>query len=143
MTPAEVVEFMSEGSRTGKLAVVRRDGSPHVVPVWFDFDPETGDVMFVTGGDSLKARCMRRDPRVSICVDVMEMPFAFARVDGVAEITTHSEDPSALRRWATETCRRYVGEERAVEFGVRNSDPGEVLVRVTPTRHVGAFGITD
>ncbi len=143
MTTVEVVEFMSEGSRTGKLAVVRKDGSPHVVPVWFDFDPDTGDLMFVTRRDSLKTRCMRREPRVSMCVDVMEMPFAFARIDGTARITTHSEDPVALRHWATETCRRYVGDDRAVEFGIRNSDPDEVLVRVSPTRHVGAFGITD
>jgi nitroimidazol reductase NimA-like FMN-containing flavoprotein (pyridoxamine 5'-phosphate oxidase superfamily) len=28
-------EFVSAGTRTGKLATVRADGSPHVAPVWF------------------------------------------------------------------------------------------------------------
>ena len=143
MSPEEVIAFMCEGSRTGKLAVVRKDGRPHVVPIWFDVDADTGELVFVMGRESLKARCIRRDPRVSICVDTMEMPYDFARVDGVASITTYEEDADALRHWATETCRRYVGDDRAEEFGRRNSDPAEVLVRVRPTNYVGAAGITD
>lgn len=143
MSDTEVIDFMTTGSRTGKIAVVRKDGSPHVVPIWFDVDRESGQLVFVMGKESLKARCIRRDPRVSICVDVMEFPFDFARVDGTAEITTHEEDAAALRHWATESCRRFVGDERAEEFGRRNSGDDEVLVRVTPTRLVGAFGISD
>jgi len=143
MTETEVTIFMSKGSRTGKLAVTRADGSPHVSPIWFGFDPETGEAVFVTGAESLKARCMARDPRVSLCVDEMEMPFAFARIDGVATITGYDDDPEGMLRWATETCRRYVGDERAEEFGRRNADQAEVLVRVRPTRYVGATGITD
>ena len=27
--------FLLEGTRTGKLATIRRDGRPHVVPIWF------------------------------------------------------------------------------------------------------------
>ncbi len=143
MTPDEVVAFMRDGSRTGKLAVTRKDGSPHVVPIWFDFDDTTGDLVFVMGRQSLKARCIARDPRVSICVDTMEMPFDFARIDGEASTATYDDDPDAMLHWATETCRRFVGDERAAEFGRRNADPDELLVRVRPTRYVGASGITD
>ena len=49
----QVVAFMREGSRTGKLAVTRKDGSPHVVPIWFDFDDDTGELVFVMGKESL------------------------------------------------------------------------------------------
>ena len=143
MSPAEVVDFMTTGSRTGKIALVRKDGSPTVTPIWFDVDPATGDFVFMTGKDSGKAKMLRREPRVSICVDEMEMPFAFARVDGIASITTYDDDPAALRYWATETCRRYVGAERAEEYGVRNSGDDEILVRVTPTVLVGAQGVSD
>ncbi len=143
MTPDEVVQFMREGSRTGKLAVTRKDGSPHVVPIWFDFDDDTGDLVFVMGKGSLKARCITRDPRVSICVDLMEMPYAFARIDGEATTTSYAEDPDAIRHWATQSCRRFVGDERAREFGARNADPEELLVRVRPNRYVGAFGVAD
>ena len=134
---------MRQGSRTGKLAVTRKDGRPHVVPIWFDVDDATGELVFVMGKDSLKARCIRRDPRVAICVDTMEMPYDFARVDGVATITTNEEDPEGLLHWATETCRRYVGDARAEEYGRRNGGDDEVLVRVRPTNHVGASGVAD
>lgn len=143
MSPDEVVTFMREGSRTGKLAVTRRDGRPHVSPVWFDFDDDTGELVFLTQAESVKGRCLRRDGRISICVDVMEMPFHFARIDGeVASITTYEQDPDALLYWATETCRRFVGHDRADEFGRRNAGPGELLVRVAPSRYVGVFGMS-
>ncbi len=135
----EVRAFMLEGSRTGKLATVRSDGGPHVAAVWFSFD-DAGRAVFLTGGSTLKARNMRRDPRVSLLVDLEEMPFAWARLDGVA---TFSEDPDELGHWATETARRYVGDERAEEFGRRNGVPGEIVVTVTPTRLTGALGVTD
>ena len=104
---------------------------------------ETGDFVFMTGKDSAKARMLRREARVSICVDVMEMPYDFARIDGVAAITGYEDDPDAIRHWAIETCRRFVGDDRAGEFGARNGGDDEILVRVTPTRYVGAFGVSD
>ena len=143
MSPEQVVEFMTTGSRTGKLALVRKDGSPTVTPIWFDVDPATGDFVFMTGAASAKAKMLRREPRVSICVDVMEMPFDFARIDGIATITDYDDDPDAIRHWATETCRRFVGEERAQEFGERNGGDDEILVRVRPTKYVGGFGVSD
>lgn len=143
MSDREVLEFMCEGSRTGKLAVTRKDGRPHVSPIWFALDPATGELVFVTQMASVKGRCIMRDPRVSICVDTQEMPFDFARVDGSATWVPYQDDPDAMLHWATETCRRYVGDERAQEFGRRNAHPSEMLVRVTPTRLVGAVGVTD
>lgn len=134
MTEAQVREFMRTGSRTGKLATVRADGRPHVKPVWFEFDDETGDVVFLTWHATIAARNMVRDPRVSILVDEEQMPFAWARLDGVASI--EPDDPRRVH-WATETSRRYVGDARAEEYGTRNGVEGEVVVRVRPTKLVG------
>lgn len=134
---AGVRSFMLDGSRTGKLATVRADGSPHVTPVWFTFD-DAGRIVFLTGVDTVKARNMRRDPRVSIGVDDEHMPFGWARVDGTAEVSTDSDE---LLHWATECCRRYVGDDQAQAFGKRNAVEGEALVFVTPTRIVGHTNI--
>ncbi|TMD44650.1 MAG: PPOX class F420-dependent enzyme, partial [Chloroflexi bacterium] len=38
---AEQRAFLLEGTRTGKLATVRKDGRPHVVPIWFHLDGNT------------------------------------------------------------------------------------------------------
>ena len=144
MSEADVVAFMRDGSRTGKLAVTRKDGSPHVVPIWFDFDDDTGELVFVTQTESVKGKSLRRDGRVSICVDVMELPFHFAKIDGeVASLTPQADDPDGMLHWATETCRRYVGDDRAEEFGRRNAHPSEMLVRIRPTSYRGAFGVSD
>jgi PPOX class probable F420-dependent enzyme len=139
MDEHEVRAFMGSGSRTGKLATVRTDGRPHVAAVWFTFD-DAGRAVFLTGGTSLKARNMRHEPRVSLLVDVEEMPFAWARLDGVVSF---SDDPDDLLTWATETSRRYVGDARADEFGRRNGVPGEIVVFIDPTRLIGEGGVTD
>ena len=139
MSENEVRSFMLDGSRTGKLATVRTDGSPHVAPVWFTFD-DAGRIVFLTRDRSLKARNMRRDPRVSIAVDDERMPFAWARVDGTAELIADADD---LLHWATESCRRYVGDDQADAYGRRNAVPEENLVIVTPTKMIGETGVAD
>jgi PPOX class probable F420-dependent enzyme len=135
----EIRAFLTAGTRTGKLAVTRLDGSPMVVPIWFVVDDD-GSLLFTTWGDGIKARSIRRDGRVSLCVDEEQPPYAYVRVDGA---TTVSQDPEELRRWAIRIAGRYMGAERADEFGRRNGVPGELLVRITPTRTVAQAGIAD
>jgi PPOX class probable F420-dependent enzyme len=121
--------FLLYGTRTGKLATVRKDGRPHVVPVWFTLDGDT--IVFTTGEHSVKAANIRRDPRVSFCVDDETPPYAYILIEGIA---TLSEDLEALREWATAVGGRYMGLDQAEAFGKRNGVPGELLVRITPTR---------
>ncbi len=125
----QVRAFLLEGTRTGKLATVRADGRPHVVPVWFTLDGDT--LIFTTGKSSIKSANMRRDARVALCVDDETPPYAYAMVEGTVST---SEDPDALLHWATRIGGRYMGEARAEEYGRRNGVPGELLVRITPTK---------
>ena len=121
--------FLMKDTRTGKLATVRKDGRPHVVPVWFVLDGD--DFVFNTGDRTVKAANMRRDPRVSICVDDEIAPYAYIQIEG---IVSFSDDPVELLKWATLIGGRYMGAELAEAIGKRNGVPGELLVRVTPTR---------
>jgi len=77
---------------------------------------------------------------VAICVDDPHPPYSFVQVQGVAEVT---EDPDELRDIATRTGRRYMGADRAEEFGARNAVPGELVVRVRPTKVITGFDISD
>jgi PPOX class probable F420-dependent enzyme len=120
------------------LAVVRADGSPHVAPIWFDLDGDT--VVFTTGADTVKGRAIRRDPRVSLCVDDEEPPFAYVRMDGRA---SWSEDLDEMLVWATRIARRYMGVEEAEAFGRRNAVPGELLIRLEPTKVVALAELSD
>lgn len=129
MTETEIREFLAHGTRTAKLATVGRSGAPHVVPVWFALDGE--QLVLTTSAASVKGRNLRRDPRVAVVVDDEAPPFAFVHIRGRAAL---SEDPGELLRYATEIGGRYMGAERAGEFGRRNAVPGELLVRITPER---------
>jgi len=130
--------FLSEGTRTAKLAVTRADGRPHVVPIWFVLDGD--DVIFNTGAGTVKAKAMQRDGRVSLCVDDENPPFAFVTIEGVVQI---GADLDEMLPWSTRIGARYMGPARAEEFGRRNAVPGELLVRVTPTRITAKANLSD
>ncbi|WP_338491201.1 PPOX class F420-dependent oxidoreductase [Streptomyces sp. SJL17-4] len=138
MTDDQWRTFVSEGTRTGKLATVRDDGSPHVVPIWFLLDGD--EFVFNTGKDTVKGRNLGRDARVSLCVDDDTPPFAFVSLSGHAEL---SEDPAELRHWAGRIGARYMGEDRADEFGERNAVPGELLVRVRIQKVIAQADVAD
>ncbi|MDT0446413.1 PPOX class F420-dependent oxidoreductase [Streptomyces johnsoniae] len=138
MTKDEWRAFLAAGTRTAKLATVRTDGRPHVAPVWFVLDGE--DIILTTGAGTVKARNMAADDRVSLCVDDEVPPFGFVVMHGRAEL---SGDPAELRDWAERIGGRYMGEDRAAEFGARNGVPGELLVRVKPERVVAESGVAD
>ncbi|MEU2064866.1 PPOX class F420-dependent oxidoreductase [Streptomyces sp. NPDC013455] len=126
MTDEEWRAFVSDGTRTGKLSTVRADGSPHVAPIWFVLDGD--ELVFNTGKESVKGRNLARDGRIALCVDDDRPPFHFVVLNGRARL---SEDLAELRLWATRIAARYMGEERAEEYGARNGVPGELLVRVS------------
>ncbi|KUL35064.1 pyridoxamine 5-phosphate oxidase [Streptomyces sp. NRRL F-4489] len=136
MTKNEWQAFLSEGTRTGKLATVRADGSPHLAPVWFLLDGD--ELVFNTGEDTVKGRNLARDGRLALCVDDERPPFSFAVVHGRAEL---SDDLAAVRHWATRIGARYMGEDRAEEYGARNGVPGELLVRVRIDKVVAVAAI--
>lgn len=134
VTDPQIQAFLLEGTRTGKLGYRAADGRPLVAPVWFVVDD--GQLVFNTGKTTAKGRALARDPRVTVCVDLEQPPYAFVQVQGVAEL---SGDPADLLATATAIAARYMGPERAEEFGRRNAVPGELVVRVRPVKVIASF----
>jgi PPOX class probable F420-dependent enzyme len=141
MSEKEIRRFLMQGTFTGKLATVKKDGSSHIVPIWFvldgsnkngNGDRKDGDIIFTTNGSSVKAKNIERDNRVSICVDDQTPPFSFVIVYGTAKI--HHYRQNELFRFATRIARRYMGKDNAEDYGRRNSAEGEVLVRIKAKR---------
>lgn len=130
-------EFLGYGTRTGKLAYLAAGGRPLVAPVWFIVEGDS--LVFNTGSQTAKGHALARDPRASLCVDLEEPPYAFVQVQGEAEL---SEDPAELVRTAAAIAARYMGAERAEEFGKRNGVPGELVVRLRPVKVVADFDIS-
>jgi PPOX class probable F420-dependent enzyme len=134
MTEEEWRRFLRAPVRPAMLATTRKDGRPHVAPVWYDVDDD-GTLVLTTGRATVKGQALRRDPRVAVCVQDDRPPFAYVMVEGTAEV---SDDPPGVRRWATRIGGRYMGPDQAEAFGTRNAVPGEMVVRITPA-HVVAL----
>lgn len=139
MTEGEWRNFVSAGTRTGKLATVRADGSATVVPIWFVLD-EDGTFVFMTGRESAKGKAMRRDPRVALLVDDERPPFSFVLVRGQVTI---SDDLETMLPWSIRIGARYMGADRGEEYGRRNAVAGEVLVRLPPQTVIAQADIAD
>ena len=101
MSNAEIRRFLMQGTFTGKLATTKKDGSSHIVPIWFvlaDSNSRSravGDIIFTTGSASAKAKNIRRDNRVSICVDDQTPQFSFVTVYGTAKIYHYKQKNSS------------------------------------------------
>jgi PPOX class probable F420-dependent enzyme len=139
MDEAEVQAFLRSPVRTATVATVRRDGRPHVAPVWYDVDDD-GAIVFTTGAATAKGHAIRRDGRVALVVQDDRPPFSFVMIEGRA---SWSDDLDQVRAWAARLGGRYMGAERAEEYGARNGVPGELLVRVTPERVVSAADLAN
>jgi len=135
MSKEEIQIFLMSGTLTGKITTVRKDGRPHVVPIWFILDKNDSNikVVFTTGQDSLKAKHKLRDPRVSLCVDDQTPSFSFVLIDGIADINKEP-DLREILKWATKIAGRYMGQDNAEAYGKRNAVKGEFLVRIRPTK---------
>jgi PPOX class probable F420-dependent enzyme len=127
MSLEEARAFLAGGGRTGKLATTRADGSPDVVPVWFVMDGD--QIVFTCAASSVKARNLARDGRAALVVDDEAYPYAFVRVRGSVAISERPDDHLA---WTTKIASRYVGADRADEYGRRNEQYDDWLVRLTP-----------
>jgi PPOX class probable F420-dependent enzyme len=146
MSTFEIVRFLIQGTFTGKLATTRKGRGSHVVPIWFVLDnknskDQIGSIVFTTDDKSIKAKNIKKDNSVSICVDDQMPPFSFVTIFGTAKINPYH--PEEVLMWATKIAERYMGKEKADEYGRRNSGEGSVLVRITPERIIGEKDTAD
>ena len=138
MSREEIEAFLMSGTKTGKVSTVRKDGRPHLAPIWFVLDSNkdnNNSIIFTTGNESVKGKDMLRDPRVSLCVDDQTPPFSFAVIEGLAEIN-QEPDLDELLKWTTKIAARYMGQDDAESYGKRNAVIGEMLVKIRPTKTI-------
>jgi PPOX class probable F420-dependent enzyme len=136
MTRQGAIDFISIGTRTGKLATASPTGKPHVAPVWFVVDGD--DLVFTTGERTVKGRNLRANPHAALTVDVSEYPYDFAVVRGPVSLERQAPD---LLEWATRIAERYVPARLAPAFGKRNAVEDELLCRLRLDRVSGGHDI--
>jgi PPOX class probable F420-dependent enzyme len=132
MSPAELEAFLAQTFPTplGVIATVRRDGSPHVVPVWFRWD--AGAVTIWTTETRVWVRNLLRDPRVAFSVQTFEEPYPAVMMRGTATAeTAETAEDAATVEQARAVARRYLAPEDVEEYVARWSDL-RTIVTITP-----------
>jgi PPOX class probable F420-dependent enzyme len=130
MTPNEREEYLA-GLHVGVLAVADEDGrGPLARPVWYAYEPG-GELSFVTGRTTRKARLMQVGTRVSLCVQDEELPYRYVSVEGPVVAI----DPASAEQ-RRDLASRYLGPEGAEAYlaGTADAAPLMVLYRVRPER---------
>ena len=145
MSKTQIRRFLNKGTFTGKLATVKKDGSSHVVPIWFVLDYRNnedylGNIYFTTFIGSVKAENIQRDNRICMSIDDQTPPFSFVTIHGTAKLYPYKQ--KEVLKWATRIAERYIGKRDSKAYGERNSGDGAVLVRIKPTKIIAEKDIT-
>ena len=91
--PRRVVDLLSRNDVLAYLATVMPDGSPHVAPLWVDFDARRGLILLNTADGRVKVRNIRRDPRVALAAHDPTNPWPPLSIRGeVVNITPEGAD---------------------------------------------------
>ena len=129
MNQMEMEEFLDRKLVT-TLVTLRADGSPHASPMWYLH--KDGKFYSRCSSGSLKVRNIKRDPRVTLCISIHDMPYKSVVIDGTCEII-ESEDRS---NWPLISAK-YLGKAKGEAYSSMNARRGNsVLLVITPKRIV-------
>ena len=122
--PTEMDEFLQE-PHMARIATTNADGSPHVVPLLYLFNPEDASFFISTGEDSVSVKNLKRNPAFAICIDDENAPFRAVVVEGDAQVSeTMGTDHEGLKSvvdhfFGPEMWANYVNTPIAQKIRVR------------------------
>ena len=125
MKTKEQIDFLNAPGILMRIACIRQDGSPLVTPIWFIL--HKNGIYFTPRAQSEWLSCLRRDPRVSLCIDEQNLPYRKFIAEGVAELVHDLGEDELWRDLYREIARRYVPEEAAVAYVQDTIDQERVL----------------
>ena len=129
MTTEEREAFLAD-MHVGVLAIERDGKGPLALPIWYVY--VDGEVLISIGGESLKARLLRRAGRATMTAQDERVPYRYVSVEGPVRIEAR-DDVAAYDIEAV--AKRYLGEEMGARYVAANPDDGSsVIVRLTPER---------
>jgi len=130
MLQAKEIDFVDRPIM-GKIATIQRNGSPHVVPVWFTY--EHGKFIIVTPEKSVKVGNIRRNGRVSLLIDDA---YEYVLVKGKAVIN----DKGSVEKETERQAVMYLGKDEGRKILPEILKVKHVIVEVTPEK-VSSFGL--
>lgn len=126
MTEQDLAAFWRE-PHLAKLATINRDGTPHIMPLWYLYDGR--EIVMITGPGARKVRNIRRDPRVTVCIDRPTPPYAGVVVQGIARL-----EEVAYQELAAPLAVRYLGQDAGALIGAQYAPNDLMTIRVSIDR---------
>ena len=132
LTPEQVDELLA-GPIIARLATVKPDGAPYVVPVWEYW--EDGAMYIIPRERSAFMEYIKNEPRVAVsCADDVDPDHPRVLIEGVAEIV---EGPVKMAGRTLEIARemvvRYAGEP-GLAYLESTIDNPRYLLKITPEK---------
>jgi nitroimidazol reductase NimA-like FMN-containing flavoprotein (pyridoxamine 5'-phosphate oxidase superfamily) len=130
MTRQEREAFLAD-IHIGVVSIADGERGPLTAPVWYAYEPG-GEISFVTGADSRKARALAGATRASFLVQSEELPYQYVSVEG--PVTVEVAD---LDKHTRPIAHRYLGQEAGDGYLASTRGEGgaeEALVRIRPER---------
>jgi PPOX class probable F420-dependent enzyme len=112
-----------------QLATVMPDGSPHLTAIWHHRDEDV--IRMVCDATALKARNIRRDPRVAVTVVDADNPYRHIQIRGTAELV---EDSLKARDELRALANRYLGSVGDSFVDTYPADIDQTVIVIHPTR---------
>jgi len=109
------------------VATIGADGAPQVTPNWYLWD---GEAFWISTLDwTVKVRNVRRDPRVTLCIDPGVRSADYAQVSGLAEVIEGD-----VRGGTLPLIRKYEPDDETTLAHWEGIRADRVLIRVRPVR---------
>jgi PPOX class probable F420-dependent enzyme len=125
LTP-EHVEFL-ETQAHAIVATIQPDGTPQLTPNWYWWD---GERIWISTLDwTVKVKNLKRDPRITLCIDAGKRRANYVQVFGTAEVIEGDVKDTTL-----DLIRKYEPTEEESQRHWEEIKQDRVLIAVTPTR---------
>ena len=125
LTPEQMAEFL-ERPLVAVYVTLRANGSPHAIPVWYEY--RDGDFLVFTSSTFQRVKNLERDSRAAITISTHDVPYMYVSAEGPVSITSEGVAETGLS-----IARRYMGED-AQQFLDDVYDEHSVVLRLTPER---------
>lgn len=124
MTKGEIETLLKE-ARIGVFATIKKDGAPHMSPMWYIWEDEA--IKMWTSMSYSKCKNVLRDSRSSFCVAKDDPPYKGVVMHGEAETSREG-----VREVAYKIVRRYLGPEEGEKYVQQGLGSDSVIIKFIP-----------
>lgn len=133
MTDDEIAAFLEQG-KSLQLATINRDGSPHLVTMWYGL--MDGKIVIETFAKSQKAVNLGRDPRVACLLEsgTEYSELKGVQINGTARLVSDPEEVRGMMKAVLG--RNHEMDEKTLELAAEHGAKKRVGAVIEPTKIV-------